>query len=187
MTDPRPADLQRQAHEHAEKAREKMDDRRADASGGVSGWMAERTGDWSTDGPDEGTMQRQKFVWNALINYWFRMEMDGWENVPKQPVLLVGIHSGAPFVWDAWTVGVQWWRRFGEERPLLGTAHDVLMAAPLVGRYFRAMGVLPAAPTPSPPRSPRDATWRCGPAARSTRCGRGASATKPPWLVAPGS
>jgi len=91
-------------------------------------------------------MQRHKFVWNALINYWFRMEMDGWENVPKQPVLLVGIHSGAPFVWDAWTVGVQWWRRFGEERPLLGTARDVLMAAPLVGRYFRAMGVLPATP-----------------------------------------
>src|SRR6201988_909981 len=27
-----------------------------------------------------------------------------------------------------------------------GPAHDVLMAMPLVGRYFRAMGVLPAAP-----------------------------------------
>ena len=60
-------------------------------------------------------------------------------------MLLVGIHSGAPFVWDAWTVGVQWWRRFGQDRPLHGTAHDVLMAMPGVGRYFRAMGVLPAA------------------------------------------
>jgi hypothetical protein len=29
----------------------------------------------------------------------------------------VGIHSGAPFVWDAWTIGVQWWRRFGESVP----------------------------------------------------------------------
>jgi 1-acyl-sn-glycerol-3-phosphate acyltransferase len=91
-------------------------------------------------------MQRQKFLWNVLVDYWFRMEMDGWENLPESPVLLVGIHSGAPFVWDAWTVGVQWWRRFGQERPLHGTAHDALMAIPLIGRYFRAMGVLPAAP-----------------------------------------
>jgi 1-acyl-sn-glycerol-3-phosphate acyltransferase len=61
-------------------------------------------------------------------------------------VLLVGVHSGAPFVWDAWTIGVQWWRRFGEERPLHGTAHDALMALPLIGSYFRRMGVVPAAP-----------------------------------------
>jgi 1-acyl-sn-glycerol-3-phosphate acyltransferase len=33
-----------------------------------------------------------------------------------------------------------------QERPLHGTAHDALMAAPLVGSYFRRMGVLPAAP-----------------------------------------
>ena len=38
------------------------------------------------------------------------------------------------------------WRRFGTDRPLHGTAHDALMAAPLIGDYFRRMGVLPAAP-----------------------------------------
>jgi 1-acyl-sn-glycerol-3-phosphate acyltransferase len=58
--------------------------------------------------------------------------------------LLIGIHSGAPFVWDAWTVGAQWWRHFGSSRPLHGTAHDALMALPGVGSYFRRMGVLPA-------------------------------------------
>jgi 1-acyl-sn-glycerol-3-phosphate acyltransferase len=82
----------------------------------------------------------------VLVDYWFRMEIDGWENIPEPPALLVGIHSGAPFVWDAWTVGLQWWRRFGQDRPLHGTAHDALMAIPIVGRYFRSMGVLPAAP-----------------------------------------
>ena len=80
------------------------------------------------------------------MDYWFRMEIDGWENIGEPPALLVGIHSGAPFVWDAWTVGLQWWRRFGSERTLHGTAHDALMAIPGVGRYFRSMGVLPAAP-----------------------------------------
>ncbi|CAA9498003.1 MAG: Lysophospholipid Acyltransferases (LPLATs) of Glycerophospholipid Biosynthesis: MGAT-like, partial [uncultured Solirubrobacteraceae bacterium] len=33
------------------------------------------------------------------------MEIEGWEEIPEPPALLIGIHSGAPFVWDAWTVG----------------------------------------------------------------------------------
>jgi 1-acyl-sn-glycerol-3-phosphate acyltransferase len=89
-------------------------------------------------------MDRQKYLWNPLMDYWFRMEIEGWENIPDPPVLLIGIHSGAPFVWDAWTVGAQWWRHFGNERTLHGTAHDALMALPLFRSYFRRMGVLPA-------------------------------------------
>jgi 1-acyl-sn-glycerol-3-phosphate acyltransferase len=89
-------------------------------------------------------MERQKYLWNPTMDYWFRMEIEGWENIPPAPALLIGIHSGAPFVWDAWTVGAQWWRHFGDARPLHGTAHDALMALPLVGAYFRRMGVIPA-------------------------------------------
>ncbi len=145
-TPSRPPKVQRQAKRQAAQARERMDERRREAEGGVSGWIAERAGDWSLEGWDAKALQQQKFFWNPLMDYWFRMEMEGWEHLPAAPVLLVGIHSGAPFVWDAWTVGIQWWRRFGEERPLHGTAHDALMAAPLIGRFFRSMGVLPAAP-----------------------------------------
>jgi 1-acyl-sn-glycerol-3-phosphate acyltransferase len=135
-----------QAHDHADRARRDMVRRRERASG-VGRLVAERAGDWSLDaGPDENAMQGQKFLWNALIDYWFRMEMEGWEHLPESPALLIGIHSGAPFVWDAWTVGVQWWRRFGQDRPLHGTAHDALMALPGIGGFFRSMGVLPAAP-----------------------------------------
>jgi len=123
-----------------------MNERREEAEGGVSGWISDRAGEWSLKGWDGQALHRQKFFWNPLMDYWFRMEMDGWEHLPEAPVLLVGIHSGAPFVWDGWTVGIQWWRRFGDGRPLHGTAHDALMAAPVVGRFFRSMGVLPAAP-----------------------------------------
>jgi 1-acyl-sn-glycerol-3-phosphate acyltransferase len=108
--------------------------------------VAERAGDWDLEAQDMQFMERQKYFWNPLIDYWFRMEMEGWERLPEPPALLIGIHSGAPFVWDAWTVGIQWWRHFGDERLLHGTAHDALMAAPLIGGYFRRMGVLPAAP-----------------------------------------
>ena len=145
-TDHRPRSLRTQAGQHADAARAAMQEKRDRLDGGINGWVARRAGQWNLDGQDEPTMHRQKFFWNALIDYWFRMEMDGWEELPESPVLLIGIHSGAPFVWDAWTVGVQWWRRFGPQRPLHGTAHDALMAIPLIGNYFRAMGVLPAAP-----------------------------------------
>lgn len=134
-----------QRERHAAGAREKMDARR-EAAEGAAGWVAERAGEWTLEGTDDHFMARQKYFWNPLMDYWFRMEIEGWEHLPQPPVLLIGIHSGAPFVWDAWTVGIQWWRRFGADRPLHGTAHDALMAAPLVGSYFRRMGVLPAAP-----------------------------------------
>ena len=134
-----------QRERHAAQAREKMEARREDADG-AAGWVAERAGQWDLEGVDDAFMDRQKYLWNPLMDYWFRMEIEGWEHLPESPVLLIGIHSGAPFVWDAWTVGIQWWRRFGTDRPLHGTAHDALMAAPLIGSYFRKMGVLPAAP-----------------------------------------
>lgn len=145
-TDHRPRPVREQAQQYADEARERLKTRRGEQDGGLSGWFARRAGDWDLSGFDEQTMQRQKYLWNFLVDYWFRMEFDGWENVPEPPSLLVGIHSGAPFVWDAWTVGVQWYRQFGQERQLHGTAHDALMAIPLIGRYFRAMGVVPAAP-----------------------------------------
>jgi len=134
-----------QRERNAAQARKKMEARREDADG-AAGWVAKRAGEWTLEGTDDRFMERQKYLWNPLMDYWFRMEIEGWEHLPDPPVLLVGIHSGAPFVWDAWTVGIQWWRRFGADRPLHGTAHDALMAAPLVGDYFRKMGVLPAAP-----------------------------------------
>jgi 1-acyl-sn-glycerol-3-phosphate acyltransferase len=136
---------QQQAERHAEQARQKVQERREKQSG-VAGAIADRASQWNLDGPDWAFFERQKYLWNPLMDYWFRMEMEGWEKLPEPPALLVGIHSGAPFVWDAWTIGAQWWRHFGDTRPLHGTAHDMLMATPLIGSYFRRMGVLPAAP-----------------------------------------
>jgi 1-acyl-sn-glycerol-3-phosphate acyltransferase len=108
--------------------------------------ISERASRYSLAGPDWRFMEVQKYFWNPLMDYWFRMQVEGWEKIPEPPALLVGIHSGAPLVWDAWTVGVQWWRHYGRSRPLHGTAHDLLMALPLLGDYFRRMGVLPARP-----------------------------------------
>jgi len=132
-----------QAERTARAAQRKADQQRADQSG-VSGWISDRAARWSLDDPHWDFFELQKYFWNPLMDYWFRMEVEGWENLPEPPALLIGIHSGGPFPWDAWSVGVQWWRHFGRTRPLHGTAHDALMATPVIGGYFRRMGVLPA-------------------------------------------
>jgi 1-acyl-sn-glycerol-3-phosphate acyltransferase len=48
---------------------------------------------------------------------------------------------------DAWTLVHAWYRYFEGERVLHGTAHDVLMASPGLGDYFKAVGVIPASRT----------------------------------------
>ena len=93
-------------------------------------------------GPDPKLMKRQGGLWNTLMNRYFRLEIDGWDRLPDEPCLLVGVHSGGPLTMDAWTVIMAWWRQFGETRALHGTAHDVLMNAPVLGQYFRRLGTI---------------------------------------------
>jgi 1-acyl-sn-glycerol-3-phosphate acyltransferase len=104
---------------------------------------AKPTQNWSVEGPNPTLMRLQMPVWNFLMDHYFRMEMDGWHRLPAGPSLLVGVHSGGSLTMDAWTLCFQWYRRFGTERIMHGTAHDVLMAAPGLGDYFRGTGVIP--------------------------------------------
>ena len=95
-------------------------------------------------GQSERFQRVNRPIWNLLNNYYFRLEIDGWDRIPDEPSLLIGIHSGGSLTMDAWSLVEAWGRHFGDERILHGTAHDVLMAAPGLGDYFRAAGVIPA-------------------------------------------
>jgi 1-acyl-sn-glycerol-3-phosphate acyltransferase len=122
-------------------------DRSAAPAGGLQGFIARRVADATENalsGPDERLMALQEPVWKFLADRYFRVEVDGWDLLPDEPSLLVGVHSGGSLTMDAWTFVHAWWRRFGRERILHGTAHDVLMAAPGLGDYFRLNAVLPA-------------------------------------------
>jgi 1-acyl-sn-glycerol-3-phosphate acyltransferase len=115
--------------------------------GGIEGLIAKRVAaatEHALEGPNQTLMRAQKPVWDALCKYYFRLEMSGWDRLPAQTSLLIGNHSGGSLTMDAWTFVYAWWRRFGTERVLHGTAHDVLMAAPGLGDYFRQVGVIPA-------------------------------------------
>jgi len=94
------------------------------------------------NGPDPKLMEAQSGIWSTLMDRYFRLDFSGFENLPDEPCLLVGVHSGGPLTMDAWTVIMAWWREFGESRSLHGTAHDVLMNAPVLGDYFKRVGVV---------------------------------------------
>lgn len=94
--------------------------------------------------PHEGVLAVQQPIYDLLNKYWFRLEVDGWERVPERTCLVVGVHSGGTLTMDAWTLVNAWWTHFRGERILHGTAHDVLMATPVLGDYFRAVGVIAA-------------------------------------------
>ena len=115
--------------------------------GAIEGLIGKRVAaatDHALAGPNQTLMRAQKPVWDALCKYYFRLETSGWERLPAETSLLIGNHSGGSLTMDAWTFVFDWWRRFGTERVLHATAHDVLMAAPGLGDYFRQAGVIPA-------------------------------------------
>jgi 1-acyl-sn-glycerol-3-phosphate acyltransferase len=115
--------------------------------GGIQGLIAKRVAtatEHALEGPNQRLMRAQRPVWDALCKYYFRLETSGWDRLPAETSLLIGNHSGGSLTMDAWTFVYAWWRRFGTERVLHGTAHDVLMAAPGLGDYFRQVGVIPA-------------------------------------------
>lgn len=45
-------------------------------------------------GPDSRLMVLQRPLWSLLCDRYFRLEVSGWERLPAQTSLLVGVHSG---------------------------------------------------------------------------------------------
>src|SRR4051794_4350376 len=110
--------------------------------GKVIGWRAEAA-KVPTD-PDERFLGLTLPVWDVISKVYFRVETTGWERVPDETSLLIGVHSGGTLTMDAWTLVHAWQRHFNGERMLHGTAHDVLLTLPGLGDYFRASGVISA-------------------------------------------
>jgi len=180
-TDDRPREVRNQARRHADAAREAADEKRREAGDGLVGWIAERAGEWDLGGQDEATMQRQKFLWNALVDYWFRMEMDGWD----KPARIAGPAGGHSFrcgrsYWDAWT------GRGAVVAPLRAGTAATRNSARRVDGDPRHREVLPRDGSATGRArldcdGPGRRQGRGGVAGRrgSTRCGRGASVTGP--------
>jgi 1-acyl-sn-glycerol-3-phosphate acyltransferase len=84
-------------------------------------------------------------LWLAAT-VWFRAEVHGFENVPDEPVLFVGNHSGGGATPDTFVFLLAYNTYFTVEgRPLYALAHDTITAAPGIGGLIRKLGVVPAA------------------------------------------
>jgi len=94
--------------------------------------------------PNETLLKLQQPFYDFLDKFNFRLEVDGWERVPDETCLVVGVRSGGALTMDAWTLVNAWHTHFEGKRTLHGTAHDVLIATPGLGDYFRAVGVIAA-------------------------------------------
>ena len=83
-------------------------------------------------------------LWLAAT-VWFRAEVHGFDNVPDEPVLFVGNHSGGGATPDTFVLLLAYNTFFTVEgRPLYALAHDTITAAPGLGRLTRKLGVVPA-------------------------------------------
>ena len=79
----------------------------------------------------------------ALVRAYFRSEVDGFENIPDGPALLVGNHSGGTLIADTFAFAFEFYDHFGPDRRFHQLAHDVAARMPGFG-MLRRYGVLAA-------------------------------------------
>jgi 1-acyl-sn-glycerol-3-phosphate acyltransferase len=78
---------------------------------------------------------------------YFRVDAQGWENLPEPPVLLVSNHSGGTLILDAWGLWYAWNHHFGSDRIVHALGHNLLFSNPAIGRAFAHMGIVRASRT----------------------------------------
>ncbi len=116
----------------------------SDSAGGLRGLIDRRANNYSLQ--DTGERFQQLLVWASqpMLDYYFRMQIKGWDRLPDAPALLIGVHASGLLPIEAYLTGFQWIRHFGNSRTLHGTAHDVLMSLPGWGLFLRKIGTVPA-------------------------------------------
>src|SRR3990170_2154179 len=94
-----------------------------------------------------------EFIRRMLPRLWLaaqlyhRAEVSGFENVPDEPVLFVGNHSGGANVPDTYIFMLAYTTHFTVEgRPLISLAHRMITKAPVIGDLARKFGAVAAGP-----------------------------------------
>jgi 1-acyl-sn-glycerol-3-phosphate acyltransferase len=83
-------------------------------------------------------------LWLA-VQLYFRAEVHGFENVPDEPVLFVGNHSGGANTPDTFMFTLAYHTFMTVEgRPLVALAHEVIVRIPVIGDIARKYGMVQA-------------------------------------------
>lgn len=76
---------------------------------------------------------------------YFRVDFDGWENVPEEKSLFVGNHNGL-VTFEVLMMFYAWWKRYGTQRRGLGLAHGIALNNPFFRWICPQIGAIPADP-----------------------------------------
>ncbi|MBT9314101.1 lysophospholipid acyltransferase family protein [Leptothoe spongobia] len=84
--------------------------------------------------------------WEWAYDHYFQTRTDGWHHVPKQ-ALFVGSHNGGLAAPDLVMLMVDWFRRFGYERPIYGLMHAKIWQVNTdLAKLASQCGAVPAQP-----------------------------------------
>lgn len=84
--------------------------------------------------------------WEWFYDHYFHACTDGWHHVPQQ-ALFVGSHNGGLAAPDLVMLMVDWFRRFGYQRPMYGLMHaKIWQLNPTVASLAGQCGAIPAQP-----------------------------------------
>ncbi|NJM19597.1 MAG: acyltransferase family protein [Richelia sp. RM2_1_2] len=103
---------------------------------------------WSLEKRDPKFIELFMPIWEWFYRYYFRVETDGWENIPlDDKVLIVGSHNGGMATPDMVMMMYDWFRRFGTERLAYGLMHPYAWeVSPALGDLGQKVGAIVAHP-----------------------------------------
>ena len=76
------------------------------------------------------------------VRLYYRAEVEGADNLPRDAALVVATHNGSLFTPDLYVLLSAFWDRFGPELPSFGLVHRVAFQVPYLGGLFARVGGL---------------------------------------------
>ena len=92
---------------------------------------------------DPGLTQRLMSVMRPVLKAYFRSEVHGLDDFPPGGALVVGNHSGGMLPMDVPIFSVDFYEKFGYDRPVYTLSHDILFMG-ATGGLFRRLGYIRA-------------------------------------------
>lgn len=92
---------------------------------------------------DPDLTKRVVGILRPIVKGYFRSEVKDLGRIPVGGALLVANHSGGSTTTDLPTFAVDFYDRFGYDRPLYTLSHDILSVGP-TKKLFHQLGVIPA-------------------------------------------
>ena len=103
---------------------------------------------WSLDERDPRIIEKLMPFFGWVYQYYFRVQTDGWENIPKSgKMLLIGSHNGGLAIPDTVMMTYDWYRQFGTDRVAYALMNPKMwQALPGLARLATQVGTIQTHP-----------------------------------------